>query len=256
MKEAREVLKNNQHKPTTQIAYHKIWTNFNNFVVRLDYPPKFWEERVSLYCAYLTINTDIQSSTLKTYVSAIKSKLVSDNYPWNQELVYFTAITKACKLQNDVVRIRLPMHKKLLECSLFEVERKFEIINKDLYKSALFKTVFLTGYYGLFRIRELTESHNVIKAVDVHEAKNKNKYLFVLHTSKTHSRANPPQKIWIEDDELSASSFSPTQEIKNYLQFRGGRLNDEEQFFVTKTKFLCKVTKCVNCYVKSWKTLA
>ena len=121
-----------------------------------------------------------------------------------------------------MVKIRLPIHKNLLECSLFEIERKFEIITKDNYKSALFKTVFLTGYYGLFRIGELTESPNVVKAADVHEGNNKNKYLFILHTSKTHNIGNPPQKIWISDDEWNSQYdcgkiFSPTLEIKNYF---------------------------------------
>ena len=194
------------------------------------------EERVSIYCAYLTINTSIQSTTLKTYVSAIKSKLLTDGYPWNQEIVYLTALTRACKLQNDTIKIRLPIHKNLLECSLFELERKCEVKENNHYRSALFKTAFITGYYGLFRIGEITESIHVIRAMDVHEAGNKRKYLFVLHTLKTHNRGNDSQKVWIEDDEWTSQFESnriylPTEEIRNYLCIRGGRFSDNEQFF-------------------------
>ena len=153
-------------------------------MVKLDYPPDCWEERVSLYCAYLTENTNIQSSTLRTYLSAIKSKLQADNYRWNQDLVYLSALIRGCKLKNDVIKVRLPISRNLLEVILFEVERRYTIISKKYFICALFKTAFTILYYGLLRVGEITQSPHTLKAIDVHDAENKNKYLLILHSSK------------------------------------------------------------------------
>ena len=239
LKEARELLKYNQHRPSTKYVYHKVWTNFNDFVIKLDYPPDAWEERVSLYCAYLTINTDIQSSTLRSYVSAIKSKLTADDYKWNQDLVYLSALICGCKLKNDIIKVRLPISKHLLEIILFETERKYTLMQKSPYKSAMYKTAYISLYYGLLRVGEITQSQHAVKAVDVHDARNKNKYLFILHSSKTHSIADRPQRIAItqdEDAEFEKSSFSPVEEIDNYISIQGCRFSDTELFFIDENR--------------------
>ena len=232
--EERKTLKNNQHQPTTRQAYHKIWTNFNKFVVRLDYPPNSWEEKVSLYCTHLATNIGVQSSTLRSYVSAIKSKLIADGYGWNQDLLYLSALVRGCKLKNDTIKVRLPISKNLLEVILFEVERKYLVISKQLYKCALLKAVYITLYYGLFRVGEIAEGRHTVKAIDVHDATNKNQYLFVLHSSKTHSNADRPQKIRIQADDNNNdnNNFSPVAVIDDYIQFRRFRLTANEAFFI------------------------
>ena len=68
------------------------------------------------------------------------------------------------------------------------------------YLLALYKAMYVTAYYGLFRVGELTLSEHVVKAVDVHQGKNKDKLLFVLHTSKTHTRESKPQTITISGE--------------------------------------------------------
>ena len=83
--------------------------------------PILWEDRTSLFMAYL-IDKGVQSSTIKSYVSAIKRTLLNDKYKWKDELILLTSLTKACKLVNDSVRTRLPIHCSLLEMILFELQ--------------------------------------------------------------------------------------------------------------------------------------
>ena len=45
------------------------------------------------------------------------------------------------------------------------------------------------------RVGEVTKSDHVAKAKDIHLAKNKDKLMIKLYTSKTHSRAMRPQTI-------------------------------------------------------------
>ena len=74
MRSILEKLKNQSNRDSTRIGYHKIWTRFNKFIIRLDIKPKTWEERVALFAAQL-VEEGRKSSTIQSYVSAIKSTL-------------------------------------------------------------------------------------------------------------------------------------------------------------------------------------
>ena len=82
-----------------------------------------------VFTVHKLINEGRQSSTLKSYISAIKSKLNGDGYKWNEDLVLFSALTKACKLKNDTVLNRFPISIGLLEILLFELDRM--IVNEN-----------------------------------------------------------------------------------------------------------------------------
>ena len=72
-----EKLKNCKNRESTQKNYISIWKHFNKFVSRLDFIPPKWEQRTVLFCAHL-IEKGIQSTTLKSYISAIKSVVIDD----------------------------------------------------------------------------------------------------------------------------------------------------------------------------------
>ena len=224
-----ESFKGNTVQPGTRKTYHCVWQNFNKFIVRLDRIPAQWEERASLYCAFL-IWKGKKSSTLKSYVSAIKHKLLLDGYQWNDKLLLLTALTRACKLDNDTVKSRLPIGDGFLNVIIFELQR---YLRKNEYKKAMYRTLLLTGYFGLFRIGELAQSEHSIKACDVHTSDNRDKVLIVLHSSKTHSRANKPKKIEITNDRKNKPHFfCPVQELNNYSQLRIPYVSCLDQFFV------------------------
>ena len=50
-------------------------------MIKLDVKPKSWEERTSLFLAYL-VDTGVQSCMIKSYLSAIKRVLIDDGYQW------------------------------------------------------------------------------------------------------------------------------------------------------------------------------
>ena len=195
--------------------------------------PNTWEERTSLFLAYL-IENGAQSATIKTYKSAIKCILYEDNYAWDENKILITALTKACKLKNDVFHTRLPIKIRLLELILYEIQRAYA---KQPYLDILYKTIFVLSYYGMLRIGEVTASEHVIKAKNIHAAQNKQKILLVLYSSKTHGKESRPQKIKIaaKNEDIygsKAHSFCPFALTRTYLNVRGGYKNDEEQLFV------------------------
>ena len=231
-----------QNRSSTVRTYLNIWRQFNNFVISLDVVPPSWEARTTLYIAYL-IDNGRQSSSIKSYVSAIKKLLVIDGYKWKDEEVLLNSLTKACRLLNDRVKARLPIQRGFLEMIFFEVERYFSRRSQH-YLEWLYKAIFLMSYYGMMRIGEVTMSPHVARAKNVHMATNKDKILILLYTSKTHGKRHRPQKIKITSIKEDARQyrtqthkhFCPFAVLRQYIHMRGCYDSEEEQFFVFRDK--------------------
>ena len=224
-----EDLRNRRHRSSTSENYLAIWRKFNKFIIRLDNKPNSWEERVGLFVAFMA-NSNRKSTTVRSYISAIKSILKDDGYIWNENKVQLNLLTRGCRLINDRVKLRLPIKTRLLDLMLFETERVYD---KQVYLCALYKAMLSLGYYGLLRVGEMTKSPHVIKAANVHVGKNKDKILMVLYSSKTHGKDKLPQKIKITANENARiSCFCPFKIANQYLKIRGDYRNMNEQLFV------------------------
>ena len=240
-------LKATQNRTSTRNNYLGIWRNFNNFLIKLDYRPNSWELRVSMYLTFL-VDNGLQSSTIKSYASAIKKILIMDGYEWDNSQVLLGSLTKSCRLINDRVRTRLPVQFKLIQLLLFEVQRKFSsTTHNQPYLQSLYMTIIALGYYGLLRIGELTSGSHPIKAKDIHVADNKEKILIYFYSSKTHGPESNPQKVTIRGngdldvhDSKFQRFFCPFRLTRNYMNIRSGFENDQEALFVFKDKMLVK----------------
>ena len=234
-----EKLLSQQNRKSTVKTYMNIWRQFNKFVMNLDVIPPTWQARTTLYIAYL-IEDGKQSSSIKSYISAIKKLVMMDGYKWKDEDVLLNSLTKACKLLNDKARTRLPIHCSLLEMILFELERKF--LNQ-IYLECLYNSMFMLCYYGMMRVGEVTKSPHALKAKNVHLATNKDKLLLVLYSSKTHDKSKRPQKIKITSNRLDVKTeifvhrhFCPFKILRQYLRLRGNYQEDQEQFLIFRDR--------------------
>ena len=232
-------LKTKTTRSTTAKTYFCVWRQFNNFIIKLDSRPDTWEDRISLFGAYLVEHKGVQSGTLKSYYSAIKAVLREDGYIVDDTKVLLSSLVKACRLENDRVKTRLPIQLRLLEILLFELERIFE---HQPYLECMYKTLFLSAYYGMFRIGELATGDHPVRACNIHVAQNKEKLLYVLYTSKTHGLESRPPKIKISANEkyyYQGKSgkqpnrfFCPFQLSRKYLALRGNYFSDDDPFFI------------------------
>ena len=228
-----ERIKSVQYRESTKKMYLMVWQKFSEFVMKLDDRPPTWEGRACLFGAHL-FEQGIQSQTLKSYFSAIKATLQDDGYPWNSEKVVLGTLTKACRLVNDTFVPRFAICKNLLEMILFELER---IYSNQPFLECLYQTILLVAYYGMFRVGEIASGTHPVKAKDVHIAKNKNKILFVLYSSKTHNKGMKPQKIKISSlnpNDHRIRYFCPFEASREYLAIRGNYVSDCDPFFVLR----------------------
>ena len=240
-----EKLVNQQTRKSTAKTYLSVWHHFNQFVLSLDIMPPTWEHRTTLYIAYL-INKGRQSSSIKSYVSAIKKMLVMDKYKWKDEDVLLHSLTKACKMI-------------IFEVILFEVHRRYG--KNQVYLASLYKALFIMCYYGMMHVGEVTESQHVLKAKNIHIALNKDKLLLILYTSKTHGLWTGPQKIKITSNrnEKTGSylhrNFCPFTILRQYLKLRGDYIDEDEQFFIFSDRSPVKAFHASNLLKKILKSV-
>ena len=112
----------------------------NEFVIRLDRKPPTWEERMVLYVGYL-ITQNKKSTTIRSYISAIRSVLRDDDVSLNEDKYLLTSLTKACRLKNDQVRTRLPIQQGVLEVLI-------KHIRIYLHNPTLFGEAFLCNFFS------------------------------------------------------------------------------------------------------------
>ena len=113
-------LKNESNRNSTKKNYHCVWRHFNEFFIKLDVKPRNWEDRLTLFVGH-PIEDQKKSSTIKSYISAIKYVLREDRITINENKSLLNLLTKACHYINDRVRTRLPIHKDLLHALLLQI---------------------------------------------------------------------------------------------------------------------------------------
>ena len=233
-----EDLKFKRYRGSTRQNYYTIWKSFNTFIIKLDRKPEAWEDKLTLFVGYL-IEHKKKSSTIRSYISAIKAVLKDIDVDLNENRFLLTSLTNACKLVNDKVRVRLPIQKGLLSMILDTIILYFD---QQPYLSAMYSALFSTMYFGLFRIGEMASGTHPVKACDVHISHNKKKMLFILRTSKTHWTDVKPQHIKISSKPIKTGlspansreklQFCPFTHLKDYIDLRSSYVSIDEPFFV------------------------
>ena len=244
-----------------QQNYYTIWKLFNKFFLRLDKKPPTWGERLSLFVGYL-IDSNKQSATVKSYISAIKAVLKTNNFKLNEDQFLLTSLTRACKIRNDRVTTKLPVHKGVLYIIMKRIQYTFLKRNQP-YLALLFTTMISTMYFGLFRVGELAknEGKHTVLAKDVQIGDNKKKFLFILRSSKTHLEGNDPQLIKIASSRNPKRSKGrkmlrlpcPYKLLRLYSQVRPPYSQDSEQFFVFRDGSPVTAALLHSCFKKALK---
>ena len=238
----------NQHRDSTKKNYYAVWKVFNEFIIKLDQKPKLWQDRLTLFVGYL-VEQNRQSSTVRSYISAIKAVLKMNNIRIEEDQFLLSSLTQACRLKNDRLKTRLPIRKAMLSVVLRET-RKYFLNEGQPYLASLYQTIFCTCYYGLLRISEVCAGSHPILVRDMHIAHNKRTFMLVLRTSKTHGLESPPQIVKISSsskskpDSKSWLSYNQSGTIlvclynlhREYSRKRGGYTSDAEPFFVFPDK--------------------
>ena len=135
--------------------------------------------------------------TVKSYISAIKAVLADINIRVSEDRYLLNSLIRACRLHKATsIRLRVPIQRPMLNMILKTTVNHFLDLGQ-VYLANLYAAMFSTAYYGLFRVGELAHSDHSVKGCDVHIGTNKNKILFILRSSKTHSKSSEPQIIKI-----------------------------------------------------------
>ena len=172
---------------------------------------------------------------IRSYISAIRSVLAEDGFELESHNFTINSLTRACKIRNDHLVVRLPIHKSLLHILIKEIIQ-WTLETSQPYLEHLYTAILTAGYYGLLRIVELTCGPHCILAENVHVGINKRKLLFMLCSSKMHDKGDKPQIIKISSTapcgSVSPYPHCPYTIIQNYIDVRPVARGPQEQFFV------------------------
>ena len=198
--------------------YYCVWKCFNKFFLKLDSKPDEWEDRLTLFVGYL-VESRHKSSTIRSYISTIKAILYDAGVQLSEDRYLLSSLIRACKLNNDVIQTKIPIqhslfHLILNNCNLYFINRG------QVYLAILYKAIFTAAYYGMLRIGEVTTGDHPIKAVDVHIAENKRKFLFLLRSSKTHTKGDKPQIIKISVGKGEMDANCPFDILQDFVLIR------------------------------------
>ena len=258
-----ERFRHQQYRDSTRKNYYTIWKIFAKFLIKLDYRPNNWEDCLTLFVGHL-IDNHKQSSTVKCYISAIKAVLQEDNNTIQEDQYLLSSLIRACKLKNDQIKTRLPLKKGMLCILLTQINSKYA---DQPYLKLLYSCLFSTMYHGLLRISEVAEGIHTLKARDVQIGENKDKFLLLLHTSKTHWKNMKPQIIKISATKIGDKVSEPKHHCKQQLLklpcpfellrsfalIRGGYVDDSEPFFVFADKspiHAFNISACLQTLIK------
>lgn len=93
--------------------------------------------------------------------------------------------------------MRLPIKLRLLNKMIDELSNLSSLAGQP-YLLALYKAIFVSAYYGLLRVSEITGSAHSIKSRDVHLVHDKAKVQFRIWTAKNKKRGSWPDDIKLE----------------------------------------------------------
>ena len=245
MQQIVDSLRYQRHRDSTKVNYYSVWHSFNKFFVRLDQKPNLWEDRLTLFVGYL-VQKSLKSNTIRSYISAIKAVLKQDRVNLCEDKYLLTSLTKACKYVNDHVRTRLPIQKNLCGYIIRKTEDYFQERNQN-YLAIMYTSMFAVAYYRLLRVGELTTGSHAVKVTDIHIADNKNKILFILHTSKTHWTDSELQMIKLtmmphldpyeygrkhNSNDRKEMHFCPYNLIRRFMNVRRKYKSPHEPFYI------------------------
>lgn len=224
-------IKGKRLRPKTKKFYRNRWVVFNRFIQQFDVMPDTWEERLHIYAAHLVDNKK-QSSTVRTYITAIRQILRLADIEINEDKYLISSLVKACKLENDRLYIRMPIQLPLLKEVLRMTHDYYFMEKGQEYLATMLKAMFVMAYFGLLRVSKLTSGEHMIRAPNVRYAKNKGKIIITLFSSKMHSHRDPPQHISISS-QPELGNFCPIKLISEYVELRGNlAINEDDAFFV------------------------
>ena len=203
--------------------YSRAWVVFTEFYTR--YQGADLHLPVSTACIALFISflcaKGLAPATINSYLSAIAyvHKIKGHYDPTKSFLVEKLLVAVGRRGQADV---RMPISRPLL----YELVRALQHTSPSAYRRSLFGAMFMTAFYGFFRIGELScnskqQVDTVVQFDQVTFLKQSSRVTAVkiVITKFKHNTNNRPFVITIESE--PSEQFCPVQTLIDYIKLRG-----------------------------------
>ena len=203
--------------------YSRAWVVFSEFYTR--YQSADLTFPVSTACIALFISLlcakGLAPATISSYLSAIAYVHKIKGYldPTKSSLIEKLLVALSRRGQADV---RMPISRPLL----YELVSALQHTSPSAYRRSLFGAMFMTAFYGFFRIGELScaskkQVDTVLQFDHVTFLKQSSRVTAVkiVITKFKHNTNNRPFVITIESE--PSETFCPVQTLLDYIKLRG-----------------------------------
>ena len=79
----------------------------------------------------------------------MRSILIEDGHDLREDTFLITSLTRACKLKNDKLTVRLPIYRELLCVILEETKNYLEKHKNQPYLKTLYSAILVASYFGM-----------------------------------------------------------------------------------------------------------
>ena len=228
--------------------YTRAWALFNEFVESMDFdalsialPVSY--EHILMFISYLHLS-GFAPTSITTYVTAISfvHKMGSSSDP----LTHFAVQKVLCAVNRlkGKVDSRLPI-------TLFILGRLNESLSETVsnrFHRVLLRAMFITAFFGLFRIGELTSSSKEDVHLNLSQCRITDDAVYITITHFKHNISQHP--VCLTLNRQSDSSICPVVAMHEYMKLRG---SSEGPLFcylngkaVTRNFFAQKLKFCLN----------
>ncbi len=197
---------------STLKTYRTAWDIFVQFLDTfgwLGQSPRV--DHIILFVSYLSMR-EYAPSTIFSYVSGVKYVTKMAGFQFHDSFV-LSKILKGCKKGGSTADLRVPITIDLLE----KMCDSLISVCSNTFEATLFRAMFLTAFFGLCRVSELTVTgdrcDHTVRASSVHSTQVG--YVIFLLSSK-NNQGGPPQAINISPH----ARLCPVAALRAYLSIR------------------------------------
>lgn len=170
--------------------------------------------QVSRFVAYLQAN-GLAPATIITYTSAIGyvHKLCSISDPTSHFLVQKTLV--GIRRDNPRCDQRLPITLPILR----QLVGALKNTNSNIYEQVLLRAMFLTAFFGFFRVGEITSNSHGTCLMAIHQLSFSFKKATITLRKFKHNNNGRRFDVVLKNNDETA--LCPVKALKNYLKLRG-----------------------------------
>lgn len=201
--------------PASTQAYKRAWSIYRNFANKFDMSNDLplSQETLALFISYLFAE-GYAASSIVSFISSIAYIHKINNLPDNTSCFLIQKLLSSCRKSRPSMDIRLPITIVVLPKICDALEHTIS----NIYKRALFQTMFLLAFHGFLRIGEITSVGTANKVLQVSQITFQKSKVLIHFQNYKHSDG---KVFTLTINSCNSLKYCPVGALEHYIKMRG-----------------------------------